>query len=178
MGIADRDMVDAPKQMGAAHQLDTAVLAGAAVDGDHGRQHLGSEAALAVPRAVVLVPVPPSLAARPLEGELGVPVVDRLAAQQVLGRLDKTGDAHIGAEKVVGDPRPTEQLGALARRVDDLDSVVRDPRIVAREARQRRHFGRAEQPGRNNRPSLSNAATWSAFRRRGAAARPRPYGEC
>lgn len=73
-------------------------------------------------------------------------MVDRLAAQQVLGRLDKTGDAHIGAEKVVGDPRPTEQLGALARRVDDLDSVVRDPRIVAREARQRRHFGRAEQP--------------------------------
>ena len=74
-----------------------------------------------------------------------MPVIDRLATEQVGGALDQAGDAHIGAQQIVGNPGPAEQLGALARRIDDLDRLAGDPRIVTRESRQGLDFGGAEQ---------------------------------
>jgi hypothetical protein len=80
-------MLDAPHFVRAAENLKAAVFARGRVKGDEAACHVRQQAAVVVPVAVILVPLPGSPDERLLKHHLGVVVVD-LPAQELLHSVD------------------------------------------------------------------------------------------
>ena len=106
-------MVDPPRQVRAAQHLQAAVVAVCAVQRHHHAAHGGVHAAVVVPVAVVLVPLPGTAVEGLLGGEFGVVVVD-LAPKHVFHGVDHSPRARGQAIDTFSGVVPQRHAGALA----------------------------------------------------------------
>ena len=108
--VTEAAMLDAANFVGAADDLQAAVFAGVGIDGDHDRGHVGKEAAVLIPVAVILVPVPCAAGEGFLDAHLGVVMVDFVAEERFHG-IDNTGGAGDGAPEIFASLVPEDKFG-------------------------------------------------------------------
>ena len=115
--IADRAVIDPAHLVRALQDLEASVGAGRAIDGDQATGQVGEQAAVFVPVAVILVPLPGAADPRLLEDHLVVVMVD-LAAQEPLHGVDDPPAADERAVDVVAqsvaDREPDDAALAVA----------------------------------------------------------------
>jgi hypothetical protein len=116
-------VINAAEQMRSLHHLQAAVRAGGAVECDLAAREMWEDAAVVVPVAVVLMPLPGATDERLLRGELGLEVIDRAAEQRLHG-VDHAGAA--GRHAVDGIAGAVSQRDARRRtlRVEPIQQVV------------------------------------------------------
>src|SRR5438067_555853 len=70
--IAVSAMLNAAKEMRASENLQTAIVARGAIDGDHAARHVRIKTAVLVPVSIILVPLPRPADVRLLQNHFGV----------------------------------------------------------------------------------------------------------
>ena len=116
-------MVGTPHVIGAAQELQAAVVTVAAVQGHHAAHEMREQAAVVVPVAVVLVPLPGAAAGGILGRELRLEVIDGTAEQR-LGGIHHALAARREPVDAVTRAVPERNLGRTALAVRAIQYVV------------------------------------------------------
>ena len=116
---------------------------GGTVERDLAAGEMREDAAVVVPVAVVLVPFPGAADERLLRGELGLEVIDRAAEQRLHG-VDHAGAAGGHAVDGIAGAVPQRDARGGALRVQPIEQVAGDFRVLFHGAAQQIGFRRVE----------------------------------